>query len=52
MVYSDEAGEQGMTRTATILVLLGLALISGGCSKCGGLFGSPGVCHSDTTSAR
>jgi hypothetical protein len=41
-----------MTRAATILMLLGLAVLSAGCSKCGGLFGSPGVCHSETTSAR
>jgi hypothetical protein len=41
-----------MTRTATILILLGLVVITAGCSKCGGIFGSPGACHSDAPSVR
>ena len=41
-----------MTRAGTILVLLALAVMVAGCGKCGSLFGSPGVCHSDTPSVR
>jgi len=41
-----------MTRAMTIFLLLGLAVVIAGCSKCGSLFGSPGVCHSDAPSVR
>ena len=51
-VYSGWKTEYGMTRAATILVLSGLAVIIAGCSKCGGILGSPGACHSDTPSGR
>ena len=41
-----------MTRAGTILVLLALAVMVSGCGKCGSLFGSPGVCRSDTPAVR
>jgi hypothetical protein len=41
-----------MTRAGTILMLLALAVMIAACSKCGGLFGGPGVCHSDTPAVR
>jgi hypothetical protein len=51
-MYSDWAMEHGMMRVAAILLVLGLAVVIAGCSKCGGLFGSPGACHSDAPAVR
>ena len=44
--------EQGMMRAGTIVLLLGLAMMAAGCSKCGGPFDALRVCHNDAPSAR
>jgi hypothetical protein len=44
--------EHGMTRAATILLLLGLTLVGAGCSKCAAPFGTPGVCHDEQPAVR
>jgi hypothetical protein len=44
--------EHRMTRAATILLLLGLALVGAGCSKCASPFGTPGVCHDEQPAVR
>jgi hypothetical protein len=39
-------------RIGTVLVLLGLALIVAGCSKCNPPFGGPRACHADAASTQ
>jgi hypothetical protein len=41
-----------MMRAGTIVLLLGLSMMIAGCSKCGGPFDLPRVCHDDAPSAR
>jgi hypothetical protein len=50
LLYSEAKLENGMLRAGTIIVLLGLAAIVAGCSKCASPFGTPGACHSGAPS--